>query len=177
MLLSKIFKSYHDSVWMWQGAQCLLVDAASLKHYAPDTRHDISPCHIILTHGLPVLTTSSIFLMPSVKQKSCKYHFYQFMPNGLFYLHSSDRSISTIKHVWFVFVMTMFYRNSYVFNANSVDPDQMPHSLIWVYTVCSCPFLWDARLKWVIFGMTLLEIKPRTSHLQKWMCYRDTMPV
>ena len=33
-----------------------------------------------------------------------------------------------------------------VFNANSVDPDQMPHSavsdlgLIWVYTVCHCPF-------------------------------------
>ena len=27
-------------------------------------------------------------------------------------------------------------------NANSVDPDQMPHSarLIWVYTVCQSPF-------------------------------------
>ena len=94
--------------------------------------------------------------MPSVKQKSSKYHFYQFMPNGLFYLHSSDRSISTIKHVWFVFVMTMFYRNSYVFNANSVDPDQMPHSAasdLGLHGLLMF-LLWNARLKWVVFGLT-----------------------
>ena len=28
---------------------------ASLKYHAPDTRHDTTPCHIILTLGRPVL--------------------------------------------------------------------------------------------------------------------------
>ena len=43
------------------------------------------------------------------------------------------------------FVLPCFIEIS-VFNANSVDPDQTPHSaasrmrrLIWVYTVCHCP--------------------------------------
>ena len=43
------------------------------------------------------------------------------MPNGLFYLHSSDRSISNIRGIWLVFIIS-----SSVFNA-SVDPDQTQH--------------------------------------------------
>ena len=51
------------------------------------------------------------------------------MPSGFFYLQSLDWSISSITSVWLVFIVTMFYRNhSPVFHANSVDPDQTPHS-------------------------------------------------
>ena len=39
---------------------------------------------------------------------------------------------------FFLFI-TMFYRHD-VFNANSVDSGQMLQHLIWVYTVCKCPF-------------------------------------
>ena len=45
-----------------------------------------------------------------------------FTPNGLFYRNSLDRSISNRRGVWLVFT------NEYLFNANSVHPDQMPRS-------------------------------------------------
>ena len=47
--LSTIFQSYHDGVRLRQGAQC------PLKHHAPDTWHDTTPSHIILTLPRPVL--------------------------------------------------------------------------------------------------------------------------
>ena len=58
------------------------------------------------------------------------------MPNGLFYLHSSDRFISEIRGV----CLAMFI-NIPVLNANSVYPDQMLRSVAsdWVYTV-NAPF-------------------------------------
>ena len=72
------------------------------------------------------------------------------MPNDIFYLYYSDGSISNIKGVWLVFIVAMFYRNS-CFNANSVDPDQTPHSA--ASDLClDClrmSLLWDARVKWV----------------------------
>ena len=49
------------------------------------------------------------------------------MPSGLFYLRVLDRSISYIKGIWLVLFIIMFDRNS-LFDANSVDPDQTPHS-------------------------------------------------
>ena len=49
------------------------------------------------------------------------------MPNGFFYLHSSDQSIFNIMGVWVVFIKPCFTEIP-VFNANSVDPDQTPHS-------------------------------------------------
>ena len=38
--------------------------------------------------------------------------------------------------------MIIIYYKNHELNANSVDPDQTPLSaaLIWVYTVCQCPF-------------------------------------
>ena len=47
----------------------------------------------------------------------------------------------------------MFYRNSSI-NANSVDPDQMPHSEASDLEL-NCllmSLLWEARLKWVNYG-------------------------
>ena len=55
--------------------------------------------------------------------------FNQFMPNGFFYLHSSDRSIPNISDVWSVFIITLFIEIFCIFNANSVDPDQTPRSV------------------------------------------------
>ena len=49
--------------------------AASLKHHAPDTCHDITPSHVILTLGRPVLIPTSTFLMLSDKRKSREQHF------------------------------------------------------------------------------------------------------
>ena len=50
------------------------------------------------------------------------------MQTGLFYLNSLDWSIFNTKSVWLIFQYTMFYRFFFVFNANSVDPDQTPRS-------------------------------------------------
>ena len=46
--LSTIFQSYRDGVWMWQGAQCSLLECCLIEISRP--RHfDIPPSHIILT--------------------------------------------------------------------------------------------------------------------------------
>ena len=68
-----------------------------------------------------------------------------FMPNGLFYRHSSDRSISSIRDVWLLFIEIP------VLNANSVDPDQMPHCAASDLGLHCLPMslLWDVRLKGV----------------------------
>ena len=47
------------------------------------------------------------------------------MPNSLSYLHSSDRSISNVRGVRYVFIITTFIEIT-VINANGVDPGQMP---------------------------------------------------
>ena len=47
-----------------------------------------------------------------------------FMQSGLFYLHSSDQSIYSIRGVWLIFIITMFIEI---------------RRLIWMYTVCNCP--------------------------------------
>ena len=70
------------------------------------------------------------------------------MPNGLSYLNSLDRSISNLRGVGSVFIITMFYR--YVFKVNSVDPDQTPLSVacdLGLYCL-SKSLLWDARPEW-----------------------------
>ena len=61
-----------------------------------------------------------------------------FMPSGLFHLKSLDRSISHIRVVWLVFIITMFFFRTEI--TNIVDPGLhcLPMSL-----------LWDTRLKWV----------------------------
>ena len=38
-----LVQSYHNGVWLQQGAQCSLYYAASLKYYTPDTWHDTTP--------------------------------------------------------------------------------------------------------------------------------------
>ena len=55
--LSTIFQSYHDGVWLRQSRElnAHFHSAASLKYHAPDTWHDTTPSHIILTLGRPVL--------------------------------------------------------------------------------------------------------------------------
>ena len=49
------------------------------------------------------------------------------MPNGFFYHNSLRWSISNRKGVWLTFISPCFIEIP-VFNANSLDPDQMPHS-------------------------------------------------
>ena len=49
------------------------------------------------------------------------------MPSGLFYLKSLDRSISYIRGVWLVLLLSLFVEISEL-SANSVDPDQTPRS-------------------------------------------------
>ena len=53
------------------------------------------------------------------------------MLSGLFYHYFLDQSVSNSRvpgQFLFVIIIIMFYRNL-VFNANSEDPDQMPHSV------------------------------------------------
>ena len=67
-----------------------------------------------------------------------------------FYVHSSGRSISNIRGVWLVFIIPCFIEIP-VFNANSVNPDQMPRSAASdLGLLCLLMSLvWDARLKWI----------------------------
>ena len=55
-----------------------------------------------------------------------------FMPNELFYLHSSDLFISNIRGVWLIFINTVFYRNSCFLCKRSAASDLGLH--------CQCPF-------------------------------------
>ena len=50
-----------------------------------------------------------------------------FMPSGLFYHNSLDRSISYIRDVWLVFTAIVFCRN-FLTHVKSIDPDQTPRS-------------------------------------------------
>ena len=86
-------------------------------------------------------------------QKAGNINIIPFKPSGVFYLNSLDRSISYIRGVWLVFISTMFFKEISEFNANSVDPDQMPHSAASDQGLHCLPMslLWDARLKWVKF--------------------------
>ena len=72
------------------------------------------------------------------------------MPGGFFCFNSLDRFIFNIKVVCLFFVFSCFVEIS-ALNANSIDPDQMPHSaasdlgLHWLWM----SHLWDARQRWV----------------------------
>ena len=63
------------------------------------------------------------------------------MPSCSIYINSLDRSISSKRGVWLVFI-TIMYIEITIFNVNRVDPDQTPilRPLIWIYTVCHCKF-------------------------------------
>ena len=72
------------------------------------------------------------------------------MPNGFFYLHSLDRSISVRRDELLGFLLPCFIENP-VFNANCVDPAQMPHpaaSGLGLHCL-QMSLLWEARHKWV----------------------------
>ena len=72
-----------------------------------------------------------------------------YMLSGLAYLNFGPVHFQ-FKGVKSVFIVTMFYRNL-VFNANSVDPDQMPHSAasdLGLHCL-SVSLLWDAWHRWV----------------------------
>ena len=72
------------------------------------------------------------------------------MPFGIFYFHSSDWSIS-IYGMCGKFLLLPCFIEIPVFNAQNVDPDQMPHSVASDLGLHCLPMslLWDARLKWV----------------------------
>ena len=59
--LSTIFQSYRDGVWMWQGAQCSLLECCLTDwNITPQTLwHDIPLSHIMLTLSWPVLALLS----------------------------------------------------------------------------------------------------------------------
>ena len=79
------------------------------------------------------------------------------MPNGLFYPKSLDRSISSSRGVWLVLFLPCFIEIP-VFNANSVNPDQMPQfaaSDLGLHCLLMS-FLLDARHKWANTGVFFL---------------------
>ena len=71
------------------------------------------------------------------------------MPNGLFYINSLDRSISNIRGVWLISIITIFDRNSCI--KCSVNPDQTPRSAASDLGLHCLPMSlkWDAGHKWV----------------------------
>ena len=79
-------------------------------------------------------------------------NFNTFKPSGLFYLLFGQ--VHYLYKGCLVFIIIIFCRNSLNFNANSVDPNQMPHSAAsdLVYTVCQCPFYGMLGLYGLIFS-------------------------
>ena len=75
------------------------------------------------------------------------------MPNEFFHLRCLDRSISNRRGVWLVLLLPCSIE-ILVFNANSLDPDQTPHSAASDLGLGCLPMshLWDARHKWVNTG-------------------------
>ena len=75
-----------------------------------------------------------------------------FMPSGLFHLNCLDRSISGRRGVWLI-VLLPCLRDVFVFvfNANSVDPDQTPRSTASDLGLHCLPMslLWDTSHNWV----------------------------
>ena len=63
---------------------------------------------------------------------------------------SLDKSISIVGDVWLVF-LSPYFMDIPVLNADSVNPDQMPHSVASDLGLHSLPMshLSDTRLKWV----------------------------
>ena len=80
------------------------------------------------------------------------------MLNGLFCLNSLDWSNSNRRGVSLVLFVVCFIKMP-VFNANSVDPDQIRvmRRLIWAYTVCQCPFYGRLGIK----GLTSMTCETR----------------
>ena len=72
------------------------------------------------------------------------------MPNGLFHL-SFLTGLFPIYGVSSLFSVLPFITEIPVFNANSVDPDQMPHFVASNLGLHCLPvsLLWDAMHKWV----------------------------
>ena len=71
--------------------------------------------------------------------------FNPFMPYGLFYFHSSDRSIFNIRVVWLnQFLLLQYFIEISVFNGNSVNTwsDLRLHCFLMA-------LLWDTRHNWV----------------------------
>ena len=98
-----------------------------------------------------------VLVMLIQEYAGCVFAFNPFMPAGLFYLHSLDRSISSIRSIWLILLLPCCTEIP-VFKANSVHFDQTPRSaasdlglhcllmslyvlrhLIWVCIVCQCP--------------------------------------
>ena len=88
-------------------------------------------------------------LLPHLKQVN------PFVPSGFFYFNSLVGFISCIRGVLLVFIIVMFVEISEL-HANSVDPDQMPHSVASDLDLhCQCPFYGTLGLYglkgWVLF--------------------------
>ena len=79
-----------------------------------------------------------------------KHYVNPFMPSGIFYLISLDRSISYKSRDWLFLLLQSFVEISEL-HANSEDPDQTPRSVssdLGLHCL-SMSLLWDARLEWV----------------------------
>ena len=82
------------------------------------------------------------------------------MPNGIFYLNSFDRYISSRRGIWLVFFLVTMFAVILVFNVNNVHPDQMPPSAASAFGLHCLPIslLLDARDKYVVFLFHLREL-------------------
>ena len=98
-----------------------------------------------------------------------------FMPNGLLYHNSLNRSIPYIRDVWLVFIIIMFVEFSEL-NTNGVDPDQTSHSVASDLGLhyLTMSFLWDARHKWVKVAFVLLleVVYSKRKEFLHWVSYR-----
>ena len=97
----------------------------------------------------PVIVDRTLRTITLYWQLVCLFN--PFMPSGLFYLDSLDRSISYIRGIWLVFIIVMFCKKILKLMANHVDPDQTPRYAVFDLHLHCLPvsLLWDARCQWV----------------------------
>ena len=72
------------------------------------------------------------------------------MVSGPFHLLTLDRTISNVRDVWSVLLLSGLIEIP-IFNANSVDPDQMPHTAASDQGLHCLPMslLWDTKHIWI----------------------------
>ena len=97
------------------------------------------------------------------------------MLSGLFYLNSLERSISYIKGVWLVFIISCSVE-IFELNPNRVDPDQTPCSAVSDLGPHCLPMslLLDARLKWVKLLAALL-LRCQVAYLFLWSSWMEAI--
>ena len=101
-----------------------------------------------------------------------------FKPSGLFYLIPLDRSISNIRHVFFYYDHVLYKYLNLMQTVWTLIRRRVLRRLIWVSTVCQCPFYGTQDLNGL---RTLHPCLPKTQQMRIMIrmceCHYENTPI